>query len=141
MPFHSGRQQQGAILKQTAGLTGHLTHQYLLLGVPASKITRNNFLRLMNYTVFNILPEITIGFKAGRMFRKGLESWLSDQEHWLLFQRTGFSSQHSHSGSQLSVTPAPGNQMPSSGFFWHQAHMWSTDTTADKTLIYIKINK
>ena len=39
----------------------------------------------------------------------------------------GLGSQHPHGGSQISVTPAPGDPIPSSDLPRHQAGMWCTD--------------
>ena len=43
-----------------------------------------------------------------------------------------FSSQHPHGGSQPSVTPAPGNLMPSSGLSWHPPTHTETPTYTHK---------
>lgn len=34
-----------------------------------------------------------------------LERWFSDEDHWLLFQRTWFGCQCPHGGSQFSIAP------------------------------------
>lgn len=47
-------------------------------------------------------------------------------------------SQHPYSSSQTSLTPVPGDLMPSSGFHRHQAHMWYIDTHASKPPTYMK---
>ena len=38
-------------------------------------------------------------------------------------------SQQPHGGSQLSITPVPGDPMLPSDLLWHQACMWHTDIT------------
>lgn len=35
-----------------------------------------------------------------------------------------FDSHHPHGIIQLFVFPVPRDAMPSSGFFWHEAHIW-----------------
>ena len=47
----------------------------------------------------------------------------------------GFASQHPHGGSELPVTPVPGDRIHSSDCHRDQAHMNGTDTQAGKTLI------
>jgi hypothetical protein len=49
-----------------------------------------------------------------------------------------FMSQRPHSSSQASVTPVPGDPMPSSGLHGYQVHIWYTNTHVGKTPIYKK---
>ena len=46
-----------------------------------------------------------------------------------------FNSQHPHGSSQVSVTPVPGDLIPSSGLHGHQAHTWCTYIHVDRTHI------
>ena len=58
-----------------------------------------------------------------------LESWLSSFEHWLLFQRTWFSSQHPYVDSRLSRAVTLWSPIASSGV---------ADLHADKRPAYTK---
>jgi hypothetical protein len=50
----------------------------------------------------------------------------------MLFQRTGFDSQHPYGSSQLPVTPVPGHQTPSCGLCVHDSCTWYSDIYAGK---------
>lgn len=49
-----------------------------------------------------------------------------------------FDSQHRKGSSQLSITPIPGDLMPSFGLQRHQPHMWCSDVHVRKTSVSIK---
>lgn len=51
-----------------------------------------------------------------------------------------FNSQHPHGSSAVSVTPVPGDLMPSSGLHRHQTCTQCTNIRAGKTAKYIKKN-
>ena len=51
-----------------------------------------------------------------------------------------FNSLHPHGGSQPSITPVPGDPMPSSNLQGHQAHMWQTYTYRQNIHTHTKIN-
>jgi hypothetical protein len=57
---------------------------------------------------------------------------------FLLFRKYGFSSQHPYDGSQSSVTPVPGDLMPSSGLHGYQTNTWFTCIHVDKTFVDVK---
>lgn len=57
----------------------------------------------------------------------GLERWLRAFKHFLLFL----------GDPQPSVTPTPGNLMPSFGFCGHRAHMWYAYIQAGKTSLHM----
>lgn len=38
-----------------------------------------------------------------KVYRQGLEQWLTGYEHWSFFQRTEFNAQYPHGGSQEYV--------------------------------------
>ena len=56
---------------------------------------------------------------------RGLERWLSSQEHWILFQRTHVESQHPHGSSHLPVIQLQAIRHP------------YTDRHADKIPVHI----
>lgn len=49
-----------------------------------------------------------------------------------LSEDLGFGSQHPHGGSQLSVTPVPGDLMASSDLHGYQTHVWYIDIHASQ---------
>ena len=76
-------------------------------------------------TVNNPPKEMTIS----RVCYKLPVTGAGEMAQWLraLAKDPGFDSQHLHGGSQPSVTPVPGDPMPSSGSCGLQAHTWCID--------------
>jgi hypothetical protein len=57
-----------------------------------------------------------------------VKSKAGEMEPLPLFQRPMFYSQHLHGSSQLSVTPIPGDLMPSIGLCGHGREMYASKT-------------
>lgn len=59
----------------------------------------------------------------------------------VLLQDLGSIPQHSHGGSQTSLTPVPGDPMHLSGFYRHRMHVIHEGQTAIHIKIKIKVKK
>lgn len=68
---------------------------------------------------------------------KGLEIWLSDEEHLLLLEGPEFNLQSSYGSFQSSITPFPEGLMPSSHLQGHQACTWHRNIHTRKILIHV----
>lgn len=64
------------------------------------------------WPVYGVLSFSKIHFSNNT--KMGLERWSNKKKHSLLLQKIQFTSQHSHSSSQLFITLVPRNMTPSS---------------------------
>lgn len=88
--------------------------------------------------------EFQVAMKNGEVFLlikkkeiKGLGVGLAVQSTYCFCREPRFSFQHTHRGSQVSITPVTVEPMPFSDFQDHQACTWCMDTHAEKISIHI----